>query len=147
MASTIRPPRAVNLVSRDPVRTTTGIDNSPSRPHSGSWVPVPASRRLEARPAAELCLRTSSPLAATGTSPNSGLETQRSTTSARRVETFGQCLVGPLPLGPLAGVVDTGRTRHEDQSAHQVGTGQGQVQAEPRAHRVAEVVGPTAHLS
>ena len=54
IASAIRRPIAVNLASCSPATTSTGIASSPSRSHSGSCVPVPASRKLDARPGAVL---------------------------------------------------------------------------------------------
>ena len=53
-AAAIRSAMATNLASSAPATSSTGIVSSARRSHSGSWVPVPARRRLDASPAAVL---------------------------------------------------------------------------------------------
>ena len=53
-------------------------------------------------------------------------------------------LVLLLALGPLVGVVDAAGGADEDEALDQLGVGQGEVQQEAGAHRVAEVGGATA---
>ena len=89
-----------------------------------------------------------------GTSPNIGLATHRSTNAAT-VSSGGPAAGRVEPRRPAPRRHAAGRparpassmpggARHEDQSAHEVGAGQGQVEAEAGAHRVAEVVGRAA---
>ncbi len=65
----------------------------------------------------------------------------------RRVELGGQRLVGPATRPPLVRVLDAGRPGDEHQALDQIRSGQGQVQAVPGAHRVAEVAARPAGVA
>src|SRR5664280_2051904 len=64
--------------------------------------------------------------------------------AAERLQPIGQCLVNRSAPGTLVLAVQAGGARHQDQPSHHVRPLERQVQGEPGAHRVAEVV---AHAS
>ena len=114
------------------------------RSHSGSWVPVPARRRLDASPATVLRRRSSSP--GSVSVANIGWATQRSrnaSTPSRSIAA-ASCVVARPPGGPLAGVVDAGRGADQHEALDEVRAGDGEVQAQAAAHRVADVRRPAA---
>ena len=127
--------------SRAPTTSRTGIGSSGSRSHSGSWVPVPASRRLEARPSAVLRRRSSSPAASRGSVAKSGSASQRSRnpTDPVALDRRGKLLVGLSPGRPLGVVVDPRRRADEHKAANELGLVDGELEAEATAHRVADV--------
>ena len=63
-----------------------------------------------------------------------------------RVELVSQALVSLPAGGPLTVVVDTGRSRDQDQGGDQLGVGEGDVEAVAGAHGVADVGAPAARL-
>ena len=144
-----RPATAENLASSTPASTSTGTSMAPSRSHSGSWVPVPARRRLEARPAAVLARR-SSRAAAAGREPGEqglGQPLVEEGGDADLLDVVGQRVVGRPAGGPLVVVVDAAGGADQHQPLHQVGAGEGEVEGEAPAHRVADVGGGPAGVA
>ncbi len=136
-----RSPTAENLASSTPAITRTGTSRASRRSHSGSWVPVPASRRLDASPAAVLRSR-SSRAAARGLSPaNRGWASHSSRKAATPdgQEVVGQALVGGAAGLPLVVVVDAAGGPDQHEAGHQVGAHESEVERQPAAHGVADV--------
>ena len=116
-----------------------------SRSHSGAWVPVPASRRLDGESGRRVRAaapapggrcpqgrRTWGPPASAATKPS---------TSPDRLELVGHRVVPRLRRAARRGLVlDAGGAADEDQPPDQVGPGEGGVEGEAGAERVAEQV-------
>ncbi len=138
MASHHTCPSGANLASSSPVTTSTGMVSSPSWSHSGTWVPVPASRRLEARPAPVLVRRWAvhrpgGHAGRTSDCPSTGPRTSRPCPRAPRrgrVQLVGQRLVGDPASAAFLGVLDPRRARHQHEAVDELGAVQRQVQAE-----------------
>ena len=150
MPATIRSPRAVNFVSDSPQTTSTGMSRRCNFAHRGSWEPVPASRRLEANPG-PVFLRRSSKVG--GGRVDVGehrvlhpqaeefVEGHGGVAGMNRIESVGEGGVRCPSHAPPFGVVDARGARDQDQRPHQLGEGQGQMEAESGAHRIPQVGG------
>ncbi len=124
-----------------PATTSTGMSSAPSRSHSGSWLPVPARRRLEARPVggvAQPALERRPPRAE-GWRRGAGRSHQRDerlgtprprpAPARRRRRPAGACARRRSSMPAVA--------LDQHQPLDQLGVGEGQVQAQPAAHGVA----------
>ena len=140
----MRSARAANLASSAPATTSTGMVSAGSRSHSGCCVPVPARRRLDASPPASLRRRSSRP--AIG---ERGEQRLGDPAVEERVDTVAldgrcKCIVGRAARGTLVVVLDAGGGADQDQSLDELRTGEREVEAQPAAHRVADVRGRAA---
>ena len=115
-----------------------------SSSHRGTWLPVPARRRLLARPSTVFRRRSSRSAASAGRSANSGWASQRSRngSSPSRSSSLAQHLVRAAAGGPLGLVLDPGGRAEQHQGVDLVRPVQGEVQRQPAAHRVADVGRP-----
>ena len=132
--------RAAYLRSRARRRRAPAWRDRRARPRAASWVPAPARRRLDARPAA---LPTQAaldrwPLRAEGSRTWAGQPPSDEWLDAIALEPPGQDLVALAPGRPLARVVDARGGAHQHQSLHGLGMAQGHVEGESATHRVAD---------
>ena len=124
----------------------------PSASHIGSIAPVPSARRQSRDASAVLSRRRSArPGASAGTIANSGCASQRveervdavafDDRGARRSSARRRV---PRALGVVG---DAGRRAHEHERRHEVGAVEREPQAQPAAHRVADVDGAAAGVA
>ena len=145
-SAAMRSAAATNLASRAPATSSTGIVSAGRRSHSGSWVPVPARRRLDARPADGVAAAVVEP-GGRRSAANSGWASQR---VEERVEAVALDRRRPARSSAARRAARSsassmpGRRADQHEALDEVGSGDGEVQAEPAAHRVADVRGPPA---
>ena len=121
-----------------------GRRGSERRSQSGSWVPVPHKRKLDARPVAVLRRRSARPSASSGGQPIEHRAAQplveESVDVARGLELVGQRLVGQAPAFAFGRVLDAAGGADEDHPAHgQIGP-RHHVKRNPCPQRVAQQV-------
>ena len=116
---------------------------SPGDPTTGAWAPVPASSRLDRRPATVFSRRSASPARSGGIPAKRGWASHPSRNRSRPSSAMRAGGVEVLlPAGrPLGRVLDARGGAEQHEAADRVGAGQRGVQAEAGAHRVADVGG------
>ena len=136
----------VNLASSTPVTRSTGIASESRRGHSDCWAPVPARRKLAAKPAAVLPRRSASSRVVTSQvgEQRQGQPVGEERGDAVVLQERGSAFVVGSPRSTVGIVVEAGGGADQDQPFDEVRSSDGEMQGEAAAHRVADVRRPLA---
>ena len=130
---------------RSPATTSTGIASEPEHvPERFRWLPVPARRRLDAKPSAVLRRRSSRAASSRGSDAKSGWREppSRGRRQRRRARCRRPARASAIRRAVvLLVVLDPGRGADEHERVDEVWSGHGEVQRQPSSHRVADVHG------
>ena len=118
--------------------------SSPRRSHRGPGRRCPASRSDDGRPSTVFARRSSARAALGGSPANSGWASQRRGTLEPDRARAASARSSSAARRPLGSGPRCRRCADQHQASHQLGVGQGEVEGEPAAHRVADVGGLAA---
>ena len=138
----MRSAMATNLASSAPATTSTGMVNDARRSHSGRWVPVPARRRLDASPAAIVAAAIVEAGVGECGEHRLGQPAVEEGVDAVALDGCCKCIVSGAAGRALVVVLDARRGADEHEPLDEVRAGEREVEAEPAAHRVADVAWP-----